>query len=435
MKPTLLFQLITSVPSILGATIHDKRSGFEDGQPIDDTGKGAPLFGGTNEPLDLQNPDNLGRSSTDNGFVPNLKWSFSDSKTKIFNGGWSREQVVQDLPSSQDIAGAQQHLRKGAIRELHWHRTAEWGFLYTGSLLLSGVDENGGFTTQKLEKGDIWYFPKGVAHNVQGLDDENEYLLVFDDGDFEKVGFVFSFPPLPYLLPSIQHPIITNTTPQRTTFMLDDWITHTPRDILAKNFGVDPSVFDSVPSKFPYILNGIVSEEAEDTPQGTLTGNSSYVYRTYSHPAEPVPGTGGVLRKIDSRNFPISKTIAAAVVELEPKGLRELHWHPNAEEWLYFHHGQARATVFLGDSKARTFDFQAGDTGVFPEDSGHYIENTSDNEKLIWIEIYKSDRVADISLAQWLALTPADVVAQTLKVDIEVVKRIKKEKQTFVAGD
>lgn len=41
-----------------------------------------------------------------------------------------------------------------------------------------------------LETGDIWYFPKGVAHNVQGLDDENEYLLAFDDGDFEKIGLV-----------------------------------------------------------------------------------------------------------------------------------------------------------------------------------------------------------------------------------------------------
>lgn len=67
---------------------------------------------------------------------------------------------------------------------------AEWGFVYNGSLLLSGVDEKGGFTTEVLETGDIWYFPKGVAHNVQGLDDENEYLLAFDDGDFEKIGYV-----------------------------------------------------------------------------------------------------------------------------------------------------------------------------------------------------------------------------------------------------
>lgn len=79
-------------------------------------------IGGTNHQIDLQNPDNLGRQSTDAGVVPNLKWSFSDSRTRILNGGWVREQVVTDLPSSHDIAGAQQHLTKGSIRELHWHR-------------------------------------------------------------------------------------------------------------------------------------------------------------------------------------------------------------------------------------------------------------------------------------------------------------------------
>ncbi|KAL3478517.1 RmlC-like cupin domain-containing protein [Aspergillus californicus] len=403
-----LFLLLAAVPSLLASPSPVKRSGFSEGQPIDDSGKGAPILGGTDQHRDIQNQDNLGAQSTDNGIVPNLKWSFSDSKTRLFPGGWVREQVLQDLPQSHDISGAQQHLTKGAIRELHWHRVAEWGFVYEGSLLLSAVDENGSWTTEKLEKGDIWYFPKGVAHNVQGLDDENEYLLVFDDGDFEKVG---------------------------TTFMIDDWIKHTPRDILAKNFGVDASVFDTVPEKFPYILNGTPSEEASDEPQGTLRGNSSYVYHTYDHPSEPVPGQGGTFRRIDSRNFPISTTIAATIVELEPRGLRELHWHPNAEEWLYFHQGKARATVFIGDSKARTFDFAAGDTAVFPDNSGHYIENTSDGEKLVWLEFYKSDRVADISLAQWLALTPADTVANTLKIDIEVVKQIKKEKQVLVKGN
>lgn len=74
------------------------------------------------------------------------------------------------------------------ISQLTLSYQAEWGFVYNGSLLLTGVDENGAFTTDILETGDIWYFPKGVAHNVQGLDDENEYLLAFDDGDFEKIG-------------------------------------------------------------------------------------------------------------------------------------------------------------------------------------------------------------------------------------------------------
>lgn len=160
--------------------------------------------------MDLQNPDNLGQQSTDNGVVPNLKWSFSDSKTRLLNGGWAREQVIQDLPQSHDISAAQQHLKKGAIRELHWHRVvsqlislvpfswtkvplltshqAEWGFVYAGEVLLSAVNEQGEYQTVKLGYGDIWYFPKGAAHTIQGLKDENEYLLVFDDGDFDKVG-------------------------------------------------------------------------------------------------------------------------------------------------------------------------------------------------------------------------------------------------------
>ena len=41
-----------------------------------------------------------------------------------------------------------------------------------------------------------------------------------------------------------------------------------------------------------------------------------------------------------------------------------------AEEWLYFHKGNARATVFIGNANARTFDFSAGDTAAFPDNSG-----------------------------------------------------------------
>lgn len=85
-------------------------------------------IGGTNHELDLNNPSNLGQHPIDSGIVPNLKWSFSDSKTRILKGGWVREQVVTDLPQSKHIAGAQQHLSKGAIRELHWHKVVSLDF-------------------------------------------------------------------------------------------------------------------------------------------------------------------------------------------------------------------------------------------------------------------------------------------------------------------
>jgi hypothetical protein len=71
--------------------------------------------GGTNEEIDRQNPDyvapppatmvclslcssRLGFSSDLIGIIPNLKWSFSLSHTRLLNGGWIREQTVTDLP-------------------------------------------------------------------------------------------------------------------------------------------------------------------------------------------------------------------------------------------------------------------------------------------------------------------------------------------------
>ncbi|MCJ1467256.1 hypothetical protein MMC07_005880 [Pseudocyphellaria aurata] len=395
---------------------------FDQGEPEDGSGKGAPFSDGTNHELDLQNPDNLGATSTDSGVVPNLKWSFSDSHQRLFDGGWVREQVVTDLPSSPDLSAAQLHLTKGAIREMHWHRVAEWGYMTAGSVRMAAVDENGKNQVGTVETGDIWYFPKGSAHTVQGLEDQNEMLLVFDDGDFDAVG---------------------------TTFQVDDWLIHTPKSILARNFGVDESVFNVLPKSDPYILppTNLSTVDVSDP-----SGKTDFIYQLSKITPPTVPGGGGTLSIVDSRVFPIATTIAAAVVKLEPGGLRELHWHPNGAEWLYFQKGHARATVFIGSATARTIDFQAGDTAIFPDNAGesflqslfqinqshwlfaqgHYIENTSKNETLEWLEYYKSDRVVDISLSQWLALTPHDIAADVLGVSVEVINNLKKEKQVLL---
>lgn len=296
-------------------------------------------------------------------------------------------------------------MRNGAIRELHWHKSAEWGFVYAGEVLISAVNEHGQYQVDRLGEGDIWYVPKGIAHTIQGLADENEYPLAFDITNFNDLG---------------------------VTFMITDWVARTPRSVLAKNFGVNESVFSNIPTTFPYILNSIVSNDTVTGGNGTITGNSTYVYHTFDHAPEPAPGNGGTWRTIDSTNFPIAKTLAATYVILKPRGLRELHWHPNAEEWLYFHKGYGRSTVFIGNGNFRTFDFEADDTAVFPDNSGHYIENIGD-EDLVYIELYKSDRVADIPLTQWLALTPSDIAASVLKIPVAVVEQLKKEKQVLIA--
>jgi oxalate decarboxylase len=137
------------------------------------------------------------------------------------------------------------------------------------------------------------------------------------------------------------------------------------------------------------------------------------------------------VRIADSTNFPVSTTIAAALVEVQPGGLRELHWHPNADEWQYYISGTARMTVFAAEGKARTFDYRAGDVGYVPFAMGHYIQNTG-HDTLRFLEMFRSDRFADISLHQWLALTPPRLVEDHLHLDTSLVTNLRKDKHPVV---
>jgi oxalate decarboxylase len=145
----------------------------------------------------------------------------------------------------------------------------------------------------------------------------------------------------------------------------------------------------------------------------------------------PIKVGGGQVRIVDSNNFPIATTIAAALVEVEPGGLRELHWHPNSDEWQYYISGKGRMTVFASSGKARTFNYQAGDVGYIPFAMGHYVENTGD-EPLCFLEMFRSSYFADISLNQWMALTPPELVKAHLNIDQRTINALRKDKPVIV---
>lgn len=147
----------------------------------------------------------------------------------------------------------------------------------------------------------------------------------------------------------------------------------------------------------------------------------------------PIKTSGGTVRITDSKNFPASKTIAAALVEIEPGGMRELHWHPNTDEWQYYIQGVGRMGVFAANGHSRTFDFAAGDVGYVPFAMGHYVENTGD-KPLVFLEMFKSDHYADVSLNQWLALTPPELVSGHLNFDRATMKALKTTKQPVVSS-
>jgi oxalate decarboxylase/phosphoglucose isomerase-like protein (cupin superfamily) len=140
---------------------------------------------------------------------------------------------------------------------------------------------------------------------------------------------------------------------------------------------------------------------------------------------------GGWARQVTVRDLPVSTDLAGVNMRLTAGGIRELHWHPNANEWQYYISGKARMTVFAAGGRARTMDFDAGDVGYVQRAMGHYVENTGDTD-LRFLEMFKSDRYEDISLAEWMSHTPPELVAQHLHVDLAMLESIPKKEMTVV---
>jgi oxalate decarboxylase len=351
-----------------------------------------------------QNPDLLSPPATDHGVLPNLRFSFDDAHMRLASGGWTRQITVRELGIAKNVAGVNMRLNAGGVRELHWHKAAEWAYMLYGSARITAIDAEGRNFVDDVGVGDLWYFPSGIPHSIQGLGpDGAEFLLVFDDGEFDE----------------------------DNTFLLSDWLKHTPPDVLAKNFGVPASMFDNVPDPsqlyiFPAPVPGPISADkivgATEVPQ-------RFSHRMMAQ--TPIATKSGTVRITDTKVFPASKTISAALVEVAPGAMREMHWHPNTDEWQYYIEGQARMGVFGASGQARTFDFQPNDVGFVPFAMGHYIENTGDTT-LRFLEIFKSDYYADVSFDQWLALTPPELVNAHLKSNEQLIRALRKDKVPVV---
>ena len=372
---------------------------------ITDKSKSDP--GPTNAALDAQNPSSVAPPVTDAGSVPAFKYPFSLSHKRLHQGGWSREVTVRELPVSKSIAGVDMRLTAGGIRELHWHAAAEWAFMLYGSARITAIDANGKSFVADVTEGDLWYFPTGIPHSIQGLaPDGAEFLLVFDDGNFSEYA----------------------------TVLLSEWMAHTPREVLAKNFGTNSQALEKMRTEELFIFQSEVPPPlAEDqrAAAGTLGPSAlDFAFRVKQQPITQRT-KGGEVRIVDSSIFKVSTTIAAAIVTVRPGGMRELHWHPNADEWQYYISGKGRMTVFATGARARTADFEAGDVGYVQQTLPHYIENTGDTD-LRFLEMFKSSFYQDLALSEWLSHTPPELVMAHLNIDKATLEALPKDKLVIV---
>ncbi|MEV6813466.1 cupin domain-containing protein [Micromonospora sp. NPDC051296] len=369
-------------------------------RPMSSNGDGSMI--GTlprNAAIDRAHPDLVNPPSTDHGLLPNLVFPFSLSHTRHESGGWTREVTNRLLPIAHDLAIIDMKLDPGAYRELHWHIQSEWAFILKGSARIAAVDQEGRNFLEDVKEGDLWYFPAGIPHHIQAFEEGVEFLLVFDDGCYSE----------------------------DATFQVTDFFAHVPKEVIAKNFGWTMEQMRNLPEREKYIFPGEIPPPLAEDRVFSPTGD---VPRTFKHQLlaqTPERFEGGSVRIADSTNFAAATTTTVAMVELEPGAMRELHWHPNGAEMQYILSGRGRMGVFANHATARTFNLETGDVGYVPISMGHYVENIGD-EPFVYLELFRTAKFEDMSLMQWLANIPPEVVAATLNMPRELIEVMPKEK-------
>jgi oxalate decarboxylase len=311
--------------------------------------------------------------------LPSFRYPLGSIETKNFAGGTAKEANVTSFPVSEKLAGVYMTLEPGALRELHWHaNAAEWAYVIEGRCRVTTIDPKNQTEIVDFGPGDVWYFPRGHGHSIQGLGPGTcAFILVFDNGYFSEFG----------------------------TFSITDWLGHTPPEVLAKNFALPASTFANFPKKEVYIATGKVPPPLPAEPAPGSLDAPALTHRYAFLAQAPDLFAGGTMRVVSEREFPISTTMTGALLTIKPGAMRELHWHPNAAEWQFYVRGNARMTVFGSHGRARTDAFVTGDVGYVPQGYGHYIENTGSEDVEIVI-VLNNATYESISITAWMAGTP-----------------------------
>lgn len=364
-------------------------------------------LGPANPPLDAENKDSALVPPTDHGNVETFKYPFAFAHKKTSEAGWARQVTVNDLPISTTLAGVNMRLLPNGCRELHWHESGEWAFMLAGKARITCVDYDGKAFVDDVGPGDLWYFPSGIPHSIQGHQPDGcEFLLVFDDGNFNEY----------------------------ETFLISEWVARTPKSVLAKDLNVAESALANLPKEeqFIFFAAPFGDLEAERKEAAGAVGYSPINFSYKLSEKKPTKTTkSGSATITDTSVFPISKTVASALVTVKPGAMRELHWHPNADEWQYYIKGKGRMTVYTAGNRARTMDLETSDVGYVKNNAPHYIENIGD-EDLVFLEIFKSDHYQDLSLSEWITHTPAALVMSHLHIDRAAYDAIPREKEVIV---
>ena len=116
-------------------------------------------------------------------------------------------------------------VKPGGLRTMHWHPNAdEWQYYLKGSGRMTVFNAGPSAVTADFHPGDIGYVKKGLGHYVLNTGtDDLVFVAVFRTDRYEEVA-------------------------------LADWLAHTPPELVAATFNLDPAVVARFPKDRPAFM-------------------------------------------------------------------------------------------------------------------------------------------------------------------------------------
>lgn len=340
--------------------------------------------------------------------LPSFSYPFSKTSLTFYDGGTTKQVGTYNFPVSKGLAGVYMSLEPGAIRELHWHaNAAEWAYVMEGRTRITLTSPEGQVEIADVDAGGLWYFPRGWGHSIEGLGPGTaKFILVFNDGTFSE----------------------------GATFSITDWLSHTPISWVAQNLSLSPKQVSQLPPKQVYISRhspapGPLAATRPRNP-GTSPLKLSHVYNLLGQ--KPISSEeGNTLKLASAKEFPASFNMSGAVIHLEPGAMRQLHWHPNADEWQYILKGEMELSVFASEGKASVSRLATGDVGYVPKGYGHALRNSSKQPVDILV-VFNDGDYQSIDLNDWISTNPDSVLGNTFQISPDLVEKLPRGDKLFV---
>lgn len=380
-------------------------------EPADEASEASPLSDPTSSTGDREESGDDGThvSSASSGAkvaaeAPPLSVSYhvklSEIEFKPFPGGLFRQLPVDNPISNNTMWVAYLQLLPGGVRELHWHPSAaEWGYVSEGTCLITLMNNEGQYANELVHEDQVWYFPQSWGHSIYGQDPEVgcTMVLFFDD-------------PQP---------------PTYNDLSISQMLSYFPRDVVSENLGVPIDVLDTFPESILIVNSGPQPPQAVPVSKNPLP--LSPIFSMRDGPCGDL-GRGGYYFQVRQEQFAMSSTMSGAYMHLEPGTLRDIHWHPNADEMQYVLRGSVTVGVYGTGGINSTYTLKAGDVGFVPRGFMHYIQANRNDEEggggpADLLLTFNHPSWTTQELSTWLSVAPPFIAARSLNTTVDVVEK------------